>query len=105
MATSNYLTAVPLSEITRYRSGEDYRREGVAYRGVVRKHPYDRTKLLLITSPFDDLSRFYEFRLTDVLHAEEDKCVTSESGESVEIMEVWIRRGSVAIALTAFEVQ
>ncbi len=104
MAIENYLTTSALHEITRYRR-DDSSQRGVSYRGAVRKHPYDGEKFLIITSPEKDGSHFYEFRTRDLLRVEDVSQLVTEQGETIQIVEVSIREGSVGIEMKPFEVR
>jgi len=102
MAIVNYLSTAPLHEIIRY----DRREAGdaVRFRGVVRKHPYDTHKFLLISAPIEPTSHFYEFRIDDVVHAKEVNQLVTESGETVQIVELSIEKGAHGIEMRPFEV-
>jgi hypothetical protein len=104
MATRNYLTTSALHEIIRYDDGPRTNRETVAFEGAVRKHPYDRNKFLLITSPGDDDSHFYEFRIADVIRAHDIRQVVGENGETIQVVELRVRKGSHGIEMKPFEV-
>lgn len=102
MATLNYLSTAPLHEIVRYDKRDAG--EAVRFRGVVRKHPYDTNKFLLISSPIEPTSHFYEFRIDDVVRAKEVNQLVTESGETVQIIELAIRKGAHGIEMRPFEV-
>ena len=104
MATRNYLTTAALNEIVRYDDEAKYERETTSYEGAVRKHPYDRNKFLLITSPTNRESHFYEFRVADVMRAYNIRQVVSESGETIQIVEIRVKKGSHGIEMKPFEV-
>ncbi|MEX2442855.1 MAG: hypothetical protein WD492_04590 [Alkalispirochaeta sp.] len=104
MAVENYLTTSALHEIVRYRR-DDFSSGGVRYRGAVRKHPYDSEKFLIITSPGKDGSHFYEFRTRDVVRIEDVSQLVTEEGETIQIVEVTVREGSVGIEMKPFEVR
>ncbi|HKK48135.1 MAG TPA: hypothetical protein VJ932_03515 [Alkalispirochaeta sp.] len=104
MAVENYLTTSPLHEIVRYRE-EHASTRGVSYRGAVRNHPYDSEKFLIITSPEKDGSHFYEFRTRDVCRVEDVSQLVTEEGETIQIVEVSVREGSVGIEMKPFEVR
>ena len=73
--------------------------------GAVRKHPYDAKKFLLITSPLEEGSHFYEFRMTDVVHGRDVSQTVTEDGETIQIVEVTVRKGSFGIEMKPFEVR
>jgi len=102
---ANYLTTSALHEIVRYRHDSEFSGDGVRYRGAVRKHPYDAKKFLLITSPLEEGSHFYEFRMTDVVHGRDVSQTVTEDGETIQIVEVTVRKGSFGIEMKPFEVR
>jgi hypothetical protein len=104
MAVENYLTTSALSEVVRYRR-DSSSETGVRYRGAVRKHPYDSDKFLIITSPREDGSHFYEFRTRDVIRIEDVSQIATEEGETIQIVEVTVLQGSVGIEMKPFEVR
>lgn len=104
MAARNYLTTAALNEIVRYDDSSHHDRDAVSFEGAVRKHPYDRNKFLLITNPGDADSHFYEFRIHDVVRAYDKRQVVSESGETVQLVELRVRKGSHGIEMKPFEV-
>ncbi|HUX11863.1 MAG TPA: hypothetical protein VMW87_02475 [Spirochaetia bacterium] len=104
MSVQNYLETSPLHEISRYAAQSDYEREGVLFSGTARKHPYDRQKLLLIPPPFATPHVLYEFRLSDILHAENRSNLVMVNGESLPMIDMWVRKGSTGIIMHSFEV-
>ena len=105
VAETKYLETLPLHEIIKYSSGESYRGRSIAYDGAARKHPYDPTRILLVPSPLDHLHLILEFRISDVLHAEPLQSVASETGESLQIVRLWIRTGGVGVRMQPFRVE
>ena len=104
MMARKYLESLPASEVAKYDATRNYRITSVCYSGAPRKHPYDREKIILIKSPFSSKTIFYEFRLSDIIHAEDLPSIVTENGESVRMVDLWIRKGSLALKFQAFEV-
>jgi len=104
MSSQTYLEAAPIHELTRYAGRGDYENEGVAFSGTARKHPYDKQKLLLVSPPFVSRRIIYEFRLSDIIHAENTSNLVSENGESLPTVTIWIRKGSFGVVMKPFEV-
>jgi hypothetical protein len=104
MSVQNYLETTPLREITRYGGDANYSRDGVRFSGTARKHPYDREKLLLVPPPFTAPRLLYEFRFADILHAENRSNLVTASGESLPMIDVWVRKGSTGVVMHSFEV-
>lgn len=103
MVTRAYLTTSVLHEIVRYPDGTRYDGPKVTFRGSVRKHPYDEKKFLLITSPVDNPSHFYEFRIGDVVRTREVEQLVTEDGDTIQILDVDLRAGSHGIEMIPFE--
>jgi len=91
-------------EIQKSGRRDDYLRRGVAFLGAPRKHPYDPEKIILVVNPFSRETDFYELRLQDILHVEERSNLVSEDGESVQIAEIWVLRGGLAVKFEPFVV-
>ena len=105
MKAKKYLESLPVSEVTKYDATQNYIKTSVCFSGAPRKHPYDHEKIILIRSPFSSRTLFYEFRLADITHAEDLPSIVTENGESVRMVNLWIRKGCLALKLQAFEVQ
>lgn len=102
MSIESYLGAEPLSEIVRYRGERP--RDAVAFTGSLRQHPYDADKCLLIADPLGRDAAIYEFRIADVLGADELPTPVDEAGHSWTLARLWVRRGSFALRYEPFEV-
>jgi len=98
------LEELPVSEVTRYDTTQRYLKEAVCFSGTPRKHPYDREKLVLLTAPFKANTWFFEFRINDIMHAEDMPSIVTEKGESIRMINIWIKKGSFALKIHAFEV-
>jgi inorganic pyrophosphatase len=104
MSIRKYLDTQPLYELMKYDKRPDLLKEAVPFTGVVRKHPYDPEKLLLVTEPFSTETGFYEFLIEDVISYEEMPSIATEEGESLFTMKLWVRKGSMGIQYHPFEV-
>ncbi len=105
MVTRAYLTTSELHSIVRYSEEDVYSGAVVTYHGSVRKHPYDDSKFLLITSPVENPSHFYEFRIRDVVRTRDYEQLVTEEGDTIHILEVHVRAGSHGIEMIPFEVE
>jgi len=106
MSLKKYMETKVLNEITLYKKGDDdYAVKCVSFRGNPRKHPYDGDKILLIENPFSPSTAFYEFRLEDVGHVNDQASLVTEEGKSLKMVELWVKRGSLAIQYEPFEVK
>lgn len=105
MSVTKYLETAPLLEIIKYKQKvEDYPKDSVPFTGTPRQHPYDSDKLLLMVDPFSEKNIFYEFKISDILHAEEMSNLGTESGKSLNRVKLWIRKGSFGLKYEPFKV-
>ncbi len=104
MSIQKYLETQPLYELVKYDKRPELKSEAVSFTGAIRKHPYDESKLLLITEPFSSDTEFFEFRIEDIVHYEERPNISTESGESLFIVQIWVKRGSFGVQYHPFEV-
>lgn len=102
MSSRAYLEAEPLSEIQRWHGNP--KESSVAFVGTLRKHPYDQEKCLLISDPAELEPAIYEFRVADIVAAEELASPVDLAGTSRSLARLWVRRGSVGVRYEPFEV-
>ncbi len=74
----------------------------VSFEGTPRKHPSDKTKVILLTDPFSDKKVFFEFPISAIDYVEELETLSSEDGRSAVRMRLWIKKGSVGIRYEPF---
>ena len=77
----------------------------IPYEGSPKKHPTDENILILLTDPHSRKSSFYEFSVESIGKIEELGTITSENGESVYMIRVWIRKGMTALKTDPFVVE
>ncbi len=104
MGIRKYLSTAPLSDITRYQSEEEYTSECIVFEGAPKKHPYDADKILLVTQPFSSSTTFYEFRVKDIMHAENMPSIATDSGSNLFMAKIWVKKGSMGLRYEPFEV-
>ncbi len=78
--------------------------DAVSFVGSPRKHPYDDGKILLIAEAQAGESAIFEFRVADIVCAQDLPSPVTEAGESYPIVRLWMRRGSMGIRYEPFEV-
>ena len=103
MGVQSYLTHATLHDAV-LSSGYTSRSEGIRFRGAVRNHPHDPMRFLLITNPMESHSRFYEFRVSDIVRVRDVRQIVTETCETVQIVEMVLRKGCVAIEMRPFVV-
>lgn len=106
MSIREYLDTGPLRDIVKYRGSAS---DAVAFAGTLRKHPYDQEKCLLFTTEPDTEgaprdSAIYEFRVADVLGAEEMSATVDTHGKAMPRVRLFIRKGAIAARYEPFEV-
>lgn len=102
MSITSYLGTAPLFEIEKYSEGTP--KDGLAFTGYPKQHPYDPDKFILVVDPLGDETTIVEFKNSDIQHAKDLPSVVNEAGESVRIVKVWIRNGSFGVIHEPFEV-
>jgi len=76
----------------------------ISFEGIPKKHISDKTKVILMTSPFSEVDSFYEFPVTAISRIEECDSIVSESGQTAMIVRLWIRKGTKALKCSEFTV-
>mgnify|MGYP000342015726 FL=1 len=103
MSFRDYLEK-PAFELQVYHKHADVPQDAVAFIGSARQHPYDKEKILLIVDEGADETLLLEFRIEDVLSAENLPNPVTQRGESYTKVKLWIRRGAVGVRYEPFEV-
>ncbi len=76
----------------------------VPFSGHPRQHPLEKYKLLLINDPMGENPSMLEFNVNDIVHIENLHALITESGESLRLVKLWIRKGARGIIIEPFEV-
>ncbi len=105
MTIRSYLETAGYFQIEKYSSHSDYSKECVAFSGAPRKHPHDLDKLILISDPFSSNTIFFEFKIEDIKHMEELPNIVSETGESLNMVKIWVVKGSLGLKYEPFVVE
>lgn len=102
MSLDIYLESLPFHDIVRYSQGNPA--NAVAFIGVPRKHPYDPEKLMIFGDPLGASPVIVEFKVSDIIRAEQLPSPVTQEGESLFMVRVWVRRGALAMQYQPFEV-
>ena len=103
MSVEKYLESLHVHDVVKLPKGG--RTQGaVKFSGMPRKHPYDPEKIILIQSPLSSTTLFYEFRVSDIVHAEDLPNIVNNKGDSIRMVNIWITKGSFGIKMQPFEV-
>jgi inorganic pyrophosphatase len=90
-------------EIQTYRNIKDLdRTTHTPFSGSPKKHPYDKTRVILVADPFTDNTFYYEFRGQDITCADELSSLTNIEGKSIPMVRIWVKKQSIAIQCTPF---
>jgi len=104
MSVRKYLGTEPLRELSKYSKLANYAKDNVAFTGTPKLHPYDKDKLILITDPFSAHLFFYEFRIKDIAHVDELPQIVAVTGESLNMVRIWVKKGSFGVRSEPFVV-
>ncbi len=102
MSITEYLSASPLTDLVKYHAGQ--KADAIPFPGTLRKHPYDQGKCLLFAEGSKGDPSIIEFRIADVVAVDELPSPVTETGAALNMVRLWIARGSVAIRYEPFEV-
>lgn len=107
MSISEYLDSSPFFDIVKY--GNHSALDAIAFIGTLKKHPYDPNKCLLLTARQEKLKWLdegiiIEFRIADVLAADELPSPVDRLGMARPLVRLWVRRGAIALRYDPFEV-
>ena len=107
MSISEYLDSSPIFDLVKY--GRHDALDAFAFVGGLRKHPYDPEKCLLMTAEQEkphwlDEGVIIEFRIADVLAADELPSPVNKEGAARSLVRLWVKRGAIALRYEPFEV-
>jgi hypothetical protein len=98
----NYLENLPLNRIAKFSGGPP--KNTFPFTGYPQQHPAEKNKLILVYDPLGSSPMVLEFKLDDILYAEEVSRAVTEKGEGIPLVKLWIRRGARGMLLEPFEV-
>jgi hypothetical protein len=76
----------------------------VAYTGSPQKYPMDPDRIILVPDPYNDIGPYLEFTKSDITHVEKLANIVNLAGETVTMVRIWVKKGSLAIQCTPFRV-
>ena len=76
----------------------------VAFSGTPRKHPYDDSKVILVSDPYSTQPFYWGFKKADISHLEELPNLVAADGETYPMARVWVKKMSIAVRSTPFVV-
>ena len=98
----NNLEMLPLSGIAKYSGGQP--KDALPFAGFPRQHHCEKNKLLLVYDPLGLSPTVVEFKLDDILFAEDIPSAVTEDGEGIPLVKLWVRKGAHGVILEPFEV-
>ena len=94
-------------EIEKYKAPKDIRslsKTHVPYTGSPQKHPLDPDRIILVPDPYIDNSPYLEFNKPDISFVEKLANIVNLEGSTVNMVRIWVKKGSIAIQCTPFKV-
>lgn len=91
--------------IERYSNRNRLLEDAVPYVGLPKQSASEPDKIILRQNPLSSNGALLEFKTDDVVFAENVETVSSKSGETFQVIKIWIRLGSIGIKLEPFYVQ
>lgn len=105
MQKTNYPQEAVAFQIQAYRKPKNLhalRHENVSFTGSPRKHPYDLDKIILVADPYSTNTFYFEFEKSDISFVEELPNVVDMEGNTLTMIRIWVKKGSIAIRSTPF---
>ena len=94
-----------LQSFKKHLDPKELRKKYLPYTGSPKKHSYDHKKVILLIEPYINNTEFYEIKTADIFHIEELPNITNIDGETVTMVRIWVKKGSIAIRCTPFIVE
>jgi len=108
MMTKNFPQEVKRFEIETYKRPKnlkELRKTHVPFSGSPLKHPYDPKKIILVPDPYSSNPFYYEFKRRDIAYGEKLPNIVNLDGETVNLVRLWIKKGSASMLCTPFFVE
>ncbi len=81
---------------------KELKKTHVPFTGSPRKHPYDRSRVIVVADPYSTNPIYYEFVKDDISFVEELPNIVDAEGEAILMTRVWVKKGSIAVSSSAF---
>ncbi|OQY07793.1 MAG: inorganic pyrophosphatase Ppa [Desulfobacteraceae bacterium 4572_123] len=108
MPSSFFLQKAETLEIQTYKKPkniQELRKTHIPFSGLLKKHPYDSKKVVLITEPDSAGTSYYEFKTNDISCAEEMPAIVNIDGETITMARIWVKKKSIGIRFIPFVVE
>ncbi len=105
MTIDKFLKLKDSLELKKYVRSLDFEKKNCcSFYGSPKKHPYEKTRVILVADPFSEHTFYYEFNFEDILSIEEQPSITNLEGESVSMVRLWVKKKSIGLQCTPFKV-
>lgn len=108
MMTKNFPQEVKKFEIEAYKRPKnlkELRKTHVPFSGSPLKHPFDPEKVILVPDPYSSSAFYFEFKKDDIAYGEKLPSIVNLDGETINLVRLWIRKGSAGVLCTPFFVE
>ena len=104
----NFLQKAEKFELMSYKKPKDIKKLAkthVSFTGSPQKHPYDSSKIILVSDPYSTNTFYFEFKTDDLTYVEELPNLVTSLGETITMARIWVKKGSIGIRSTPFIVE
>ena len=105
MTIETFLEKAKKFDVQTYKKSPDLLLNYVPYSGSPQRHPRDQDRILLVADPFSPHAFYYEFKVADIEGLEKLPSLVNLEGESVSMVRIWVRKGSVGVKSMPFVVE
>jgi inorganic pyrophosphatase len=77
----------------------------IPFSGSPQKHPYDSSRIILVSDPYSPNTFYIEFKTRDIVYIEELPNVVTLDGETITMARIWVKKSSIAVRCTPFVVE
>lgn len=105
MTVRKFLENTKKFELEAYKEFPNLLLDHVPFTGTPRKHPYNKEKIILTADPFSTQPLHYEFNIEDIEGVEELPSQVTLEGQSVSMLRIWVRKGSIGVKSIPFIVE
>ncbi|MDT8446472.1 MAG: hypothetical protein RRB13_06195 [bacterium] len=102
---TDLIKVIQSREVEVAKDPERLRREAVSYLGQIKQHKSDPAKIYLLIDPLSSSSVLVEFKTADILYAENYNTLSDAQGGSVQLIQLWVKKGAVGLRLVPFVVE
>jgi hypothetical protein len=91
-------------ELEQYTDPDRLQKEAVPYIGQAKQVSSSPGKVFLRLDSISSHGQMLEFNSSDIVFAEDVNTLTQKDGTAIQIIRLWVRKGSVGIRLEPFSV-